>query len=928
MEEAWSTPVYIENSERLSDPLFNKAPFEVPFTNSVEISNFDFKRNVVANERNVNPWCSRESSVNSKFRFEYVFGKEKWSRVPSGFQLKGSKLLCGNKEISFSEYVQGARLPPTPGLVNQDRSFKCLFSRTNRPSSSSLPSFDLQRETVANDLSSVWPGYSPKRVCQPNELDCANSAAERCSNPSLFRRFFSGFTVEGEADRTHQSSCKNSTESRLGPEFSKVNFDSPKIDRIFGSPLGPLVQCKSTPPKQASQSKSQNRQSNGFPESLAETNAKSTRLLELRKFYCPQRTVKCPGVFEVLSPAAEGASAGDGHFTGGPPGPAMVEDQSCSSFSFTFPSNNFISNHGFFRPRLGSTAQHGDTIRYVVAGGELSSQQCLRNVSYFSSHSAKRNRDAQLQPPGSERQSHDCGVSTERRWNQIGSTNGPHVSGIRRARSLSYPHGGSLHPRAIQLHRRSPIERKLDVGVAPKQSSNFGDFPDLGSPSNRPFRFQNRSRSIDLCYLRRSRPECYVHRCVQPNLEIPAGVGIPTSLYNPSCVVTSKSGDRCVHYGCPKMGKSLLEARPPSTCSRATFADNGARPGSSGHENEPPSCANTSDVLRSVADTGWSSLLESWDSDQIELLDSSWRKSTLNSYKPAWARWCRWAKDKRVNVSSPSPGDLARFLTDLFLKHKLSYSSICLHKSVVSTFCKPVSGSALSSHIIVKHTLKAISVRQPPRPKGSIWDVTVLTDFLATHKVSRDDSFYEVSKRTAIILLLCSGRRVHDLTLLNIDSSCCIINNDSIVFWPSFGSKTDNSTHRQSGWRLLKCDSNQNICPVYWVNRLLECSSPRRGDIKSLFISTCGAPKPATRTIIGGWIKGALKDAGIVGSPGSVRSAVASASWAENTPIDQILNRGNWQSAQTFHKYYKKEVHSAPRICRNDNILSNLFQSA
>uniref|UniRef100_A0A2H1V008 SFRICE_007242 n=1 Tax=Spodoptera frugiperda TaxID=7108 RepID=A0A2H1V008_SPOFR len=69
-----------------------------------------------------------------------------------------------------------------------------------------------------------------------------------------------------------------------------------------------------------------------------------------------------------------------------------------------------------------------------------------------------------------------------------------------------------------------------------------------------------------------------------------------------------------------------------------------------------------------------------------------------------------------------------------------------------------------------------------------------------------------------------------------------------------------------------------------------------------------GAPKPASRTVIAGWVKTLFKEAGIIATPGSTRSAVASKSWLENHPLDEILSRGNWQSAKTFQNFYRREV--------------------
>lgn len=84
-----------------------------------------------------------------------------------------------------------------------------------------------------------------------------------------------------------------------------------------------------------------------------------------------------------------------------------------------------------------------------------------------------------------------------------------------------------------------------------------------------------------------------------------------------------------------------------------------------------------------------------------------------------------------------------------------------------------------------------------------------------------------------------------------------------------------------------------------------------------------GAAKPATRTVIAGWIKHLFKYANIAFTPGSVRSAVASKNWL-NYPLDEILARGNWRSANTFKKYYRREVRS--NIDSSNKQITRLFR--
>lgn len=131
-----------------------------------------------------------------------------------------------------------------------------------------------------------------------------------------------------------------------------------------------------------------------------------------------------------------------------------------------------------------------------------------------------------------------------------------------------------------------------------------------------------------------------------------------------------------------------------------------------------------------------------------------------------------------------------------------------------------------------------------------------------------------------------------------------------IVLWPAFGSKTDNRSHEQSGWRLSP-DSTQPLWDiVHWLNIFLRLRAQRCGTlpITSLFISTRGKVKPASKAIIAKWIATALADAGITAAPGSFRSAVNSALANAQVPIDDILARGNWKSANTFLRHYYRPV--------------------
>lgn len=328
-----------------------------------------------------------------------------------------------------------------------------------------------------------------------------------------------------------------------------------------------------------------------------------------------------------------------------------------------------------------------------------------------------------------------------------------------------------------------------------------------------------------------------------------------------------------------------------------------------------------------MAGWGWQSLLTAWDEDERDLLLSSWRKSTLSSYRPAWNRWIEWCAKNNIIVSKPDPTDLARYLANLSSKEGLSYGTICLHRSVISTFCEPYLNYKLSENVIVKHILKAISLQKPKISKRCTWNPIQVISWLQENSVDGDITLYEASRRCATILLLASGRRVHDLTLLDIAPENILDEGSSITLFPLFGSKTDSSSYRQSGWKLHD-HPDQRISPVFWIRQVLSLSANRRQSISSLFITCRGDIKAASRTVIGSWIKSILQEAGIDSSPGSTRSAVSSWNWLNNLPIDEILARGNWRSENTFHNYYRRQIITRDNPIQNGSSLTDLFHPA
>ena len=320
-------------------------------------------------------------------------------------------------------------------------------------------------------------------------------------------------------------------------------------------------------------------------------------------------------------------------------------------------------------------------------------------------------------------------------------------------------------------------------------------------------------------------------------------------------------------------------------------------------------------------------MVTNWSTGEIQLLEKSWRSSTLKTYKPVWEKWSKWTTTNNTPVDDPSPQSLAKYLCYLFNQEKLAPRTVALHKSVVATFANPDQSQRLSSHPVVKQVLKGIFMQRPPQKKPLSWRIEDLLAFLNSYSFN-ENSIFGVSRHTCVLLLLASGRRVHDLTLLSIDEDSFQDSGEEIIFWPKFGSKTDTSTYRQSGW-LLKNPNEQTerLNLIVWVRKLIQISSERRRscsqNIQSLF-TTRGTINSASRSVIAGWIRTLFKEAGISASAGSFRAAVSSDLWSSNKcNIDEVLKRGNWKSRNTFLNHYFREVSK----CREtvSNILIDSF---
>nr|CAH7718485.1 unnamed protein product [Callosobruchus chinensis] len=467
----------------------------------------------------------------------------------------------------------------------------------------------------------------------------------------------------------------------------------------------------------------------------------------------------------------------------------------------------------------------------------------------------------------------------------------------------------AIHSRPLQLQRRPPFSPEEAARLALNHSGDKEDFPSLGHPTSGPVCLKTIEGGSSLCNPRQQGYISTVHQRVQSEVVIQVGLDIPSSLPDSAGPQSSASSQRDIYIDRSEMGPGLLAGRSviPGDCSSNSHSEPGSLSG--GGIDFPAAAKGTPVKFGSLENTGWSKLVENWNQEDINLLQNSWRPSSLKTYSAPWKQWLSWTSRKDIPFNNPSPEQVARYLAYLHRVKHLAPATIKLHKSVIATFSNPLESESTTNNPLIKRMIKAIEISKPQSRKKSIWNINVLVEWMRKEKIDKH-SLFQVSRRVALILLLASGRRIHDLTLLRVDNTSMDHDDESISFCPEYGSKTDKNTHRQSGWRLLKA-SDTSLDPIFWINQLILESQKRRTavpNLNHLFITSRGNVSPASRTIIAGWVKTAFEAAGICFPPGSIRSAVASARWDSDVPLDTILKKGNWKGSTNFFNHYFKEV--------------------
>ena len=294
-----------------------------------------------------------------------------------------------------------------------------------------------------------------------------------------------------------------------------------------------------------------------------------------------------------------------------------------------------------------------------------------------------------------------------------------------------------------------------------------------------------------------------------------------------------------------------------------------------------------------------------------ELLLSSWRSKTNNSYNSLFSKWAGWCEQRNRDPTVGPVEDVVNFLAELHSKG-YQYRSLNAYRSAISSIHQQVDGQNIGQHPLVSRVLKGAFNQNPPTPRYShFWDVGLVLRFIRQLGNNNTLPLKWLSIKTAMLMALTRPSRSADLSKLDIKLRT--YTSKGVIFQPSHLSKQSRSSKPVKEFFFPFYAPDEYLCPV----RALQVyerntASFRSGDSKSiLFLSWIGKHEPVSSSSIARWLRICLQEAGVdtdTFKAHSVRGAACStAAWSGVTVAD-ILNAADWSNEGTFQQFYHREV--------------------
>ena len=209
----------------------------------------------------------------------------------------------------------------------------------------------------------------------------------------------------------------------------------------------------------------------------------------------------------------------------------------------------------------------------------------------------------------------------------------------------------------------------------------------------------------------------------------------------------------------------------------------------------------------------------------------------------------------------------------------------------------------------VSRFMSAVFNDNPAFPRyHSTWDPDVVLKFLRSLGPSKDLPLLSLSRKLVMLMRLLSGERGQ--ALLALDINLMVLVPDKVSFRILDLMKTSRPGWHKNVLSFSAFPHDSSLCVVDTLSCYLRLTSPLRGAVSKLFITSRKPFRPITMGTLASWTRHVLSASGVnvaEFAAGSTRQASASRA-RSSMSSEAVMRAVGWTQESTFGRFYHKPV--------------------
>lgn len=241
----------------------------------------------------------------------------------------------------------------------------------------------------------------------------------------------------------------------------------------------------------------------------------------------------------------------------------------------------------------------------------------------------------------------------------------------------------------------------------------------------------------------------------------------------------------------------------------------------------------------------------------------------------------------------------------------VGYSAINTARCALSTFIV-LGNHTAGAHPLVVRFVKGVYNLRPPRSRYTeIWDVSIVLQLLKALAPAKYLSLKDLTLKLVTLMALVSAQRAQTLHLLTVRDM--VVRKNSVTFPLHSVLKQSRPGKSLPVVEFKAYVPDRRLCVVNYIKEYLKRMEKFHERYEQFYLSYGKNRRPVSKATVARWIKTMLFRAGIKScyTAHSTRAASVSVAHQLSVPIDEILLKAGWSSADTFAQYYKKPIHKA-----------------